>query len=129
MAFTLLLSLLLHFEISLACKYKFIHNASELIQFSNDVNSGTTYEGYTVYLVADINFNNALSKKFEPIGNFQGTFDGQGYVVRNLVIESSFRTTGLFGYLYGWVIIKNTVLDSSCSFTSSFTTSRVPIVL
>ena len=45
-----------------------IHNASELIQFSKDVSSGTSYSGTTVFLDADIDFSGGLSEQFEPIG-------------------------------------------------------------
>lgn len=120
---------LLLFDTSLAaCKYKFIHNASELIEFSNDVNSGTNYEGYTVYLVNDIDFTD-LSSQFNPIGCwdsddnyivFAGTFDGQGYVVSNLRISTSTtRSVGLFGASLGKTIIENVVIDSSCYFLNS----------
>lgn len=34
-----------------------IHNASEFVAFSNDVNSGTSYSEKTVLLGSDINFN------------------------------------------------------------------------
>ena len=46
-----------------------ISNANDLIEFSNNVNSGTSYEGTTVYLGSDIDFTDELSKQFEPIGN------------------------------------------------------------
>lgn len=121
--FSLFLSFLL-FETSIAsCKYKFIHNASELIEFSNEVNNGINYyKGYTVYLVADIDFSGFLNQ-FKPITYFIGTFDGQGYVINNLVIStSSSMTTGLFGNS-GGTISKNIVIDSTCYFASSFSSS------
>lgn len=132
MLFSTLSPLLFLFETSFAaCKYKFIHNASELIDFSNDVNSGTTYEGYTVYLVDDITFDEQLSKQFEPIGKeinnyFLGTFDGQGYAVSNLVVSlSSTNKIGIFGYSTG-ITIKNIIVDNSCSFSCSFQNTNTP---
>lgn len=110
------------------CKYKFIHDASELIEFSNDVNDGTNYASCTVYLAGDIVFDEELSKSFEPIGktdskNFIGTFDGQGYVIRNLTLSSSsYKYTALFGYSAG-TTIQNVVIDDSCSFSSYFYSS------
>ena len=60
-----------------------IHNADELITFSESVISGTSYSGTTVYLDSDIDFTPSLSQQFEPIGNssyyFKRTFDGQGH--------------------------------------------------
>ena len=103
-----------------------IHNASELISFSNNVNSGTNYSGTTVYLVSDIDFTPPLSQQFEPIGNasfkhFQGTFDGQGHTINNLIFNSSTLYVGLFGNSKEGAIIKNVVLADSCSFVSSST--------
>lgn len=102
-----------------------IRSGQDLINFAKAVNAGTTYSGYTVLLDGDIEFNSTLSQQFVPIGkdtsnNFVGTFDGQGHVISNLVISSSLQNTGLFGYSNG-MTIKNTILDSSCSITSTFT--------
>ena len=88
-----------------------IENAEELIQLSNSVLSGESYSGTTVFLVADIDFTEDLSRQFKPIGNyekhFMGLFDGQGYMIRNLnVSSSSFNYTGLFGYSSGITIRK-----------------------
>ena len=98
-----------------------IASADDLIEFKGNVNSGTNYSGTTVLLNSDIDFT---GKTFEPIGNdsnyFLGTFDGQGHVISNLVMNSSsLQYVGLFGYSKG-LTIKNVVLDSSCSITSSF---------
>ena len=102
-----------------------INNASDLIQFSKDVNSGTSYSGTTVFLDDDIDFFDGLSDKFEIIGKsssncFQGIFDGQGHTISNLAINSSSSVyVGLFGFSSGGTI-RNAVLDSSCSVVSSF---------
>ena len=65
-----------------------INNTSELIQLSKNANSGTSYNGTTVFLDAEIDFSGGLSEQFEPIGKssnyFQGTFDGQGHTISNL---------------------------------------------
>lgn len=101
-----------------------IHNARELIEFSNSVNSGTSYSGTTVYLDTDIDFNDEPPTNFTPIGktsgnNFRGTFDGQGHVISNLKIVSTIQYTGLFGHAYG-LTIRNFVLDKMCSVTSLY---------
>ena len=100
-----------------------IYNASDLIEFSNDVNSGTSYGGSTVLLADDIDFS-GLSDKFSPIGNsefilFRGMFDGQGHTVSNLAVNSSFQFVGLFGCTNG-TSFKNVVVDSSCSIMSTY---------
>ena len=104
-----------------------IHNAEELINFSKSVNKGTNYSGTTVYLGSDIDFAPSLSQQFEPTGNstkyFQGIFDGQGHIIRNLALNSSSEYVGLFGYSKE-ATIKNVVLDSSCSFTNSYRTGN-----
>ena len=106
-----------------------INNASGLIEFSKNVNSGTSFKGTTVFLDADIDFSGGLSEQqFEPIGKsdsntFQGTFNGQGHTISNLAMNfSSSWYVGLFGYSYG-ATIRNVVLDSSCSVLSSYSDS------
>ena len=79
-----------------------IKNASDFIQFSKNVNSGTNYKGTTVFLDADIDFSGSLSEQFEHIGKgssnyFQGTFNGQRHTISNLAINSSLQYVGLFG--------------------------------
>lgn len=99
-----LLALFLLLEQGIFCKELRIENANELISFSNDVNNGKKYTGTTVFLDSDIVFTDELSQTFDPIGKaspnyFAGFFNGQGYVISNLVINSDSRYTGLFGYL------------------------------
>lgn len=106
-----------------------IHSVSELIQFSNDVNNGTSYNGTTVYLDSDIDFSEEFSQQFDPIGNnsndvFRGSFDGQGHVVSNLKMSSRSDYSGLFGCADG-AIIRNIVIDGSCSFTSAYGLSEL----
>ena len=85
------------------------------------MNRGTNYFGTTVFLDSDLSL---AGKSFEPIGidskYFNGTFDGQGYVISNLAMNFSLQYVGLFGYSRGHTI-KNVVIDYSCSFASSFT--------
>ena len=107
-----------------------IHNAEELINFSKSVSSGTSYSGSTVYLDSDIDFT-PLSREFQPIGknetlSFQGIFDGQGHIISNLALNLSSVYVGLFGYTAG-ATIKNVVLDDSCSFTNSYSSSNPTI--
>ena len=67
-----------------ALSYEYhITTENEFIQLSKNVSSGTSYNGATVFLDADIDFSGGLSERFEPIGMnwpyyFQGIFDGQG---------------------------------------------------
>ena len=102
-----------------------ISSASGLTQFSNNVNSGSTYYGTTVLLDADVDLSGYF---FYPIGKttsyyFRGTFDGQGYTISNLRISSSYQFMGLFGYTRGSTT-RNVVLDSSCYVSSSYSSSN-----
>ena len=98
-----------------------IKNVDDFIQFRDNVSSGTNYSGTTVFLDTDLSL---AGKTFEPIGTsnancFIGTFDGQGHAISNLAItSSSSQYVGLFGYSTG-LTIRNVILDSSCSVTST----------
>ena len=98
-----------------------IANAEQLFAFANDVNvNGNSYSGKTVVLTADIDLENAL---WTPIGQtgateFKGTFDGQGYTIKNLNIDSSAQigehySSGLFGWAESGVTIKNVNVDGA----------------
>ena len=52
------------------------------------------------------------SKEGATISLFAGTFDGQGYVIKNLrITDSTYQYNGLFGYVTGW--IKNVGLEAT----------------
>lgn len=91
-----------------------IANAIDLQEFSMAVNAG--YTDITAHMTADINMEGI---GLEPIGTeknlFSGTFDGQGHVISNMVIETPNATAvGLFGNITSPAAIKNLVLDSTC---------------
>ena len=96
-----------------------IKNVDEFIEFKDKVNSGKNYSGTTVFLESDLSL---AGKTFESIEDFSGVFDGQGHVISNLEMTSTSQFVGLFGSSSG-IIIKNVVLDSSCSITSSYSGS------
>ena len=101
-----------------------INDAEGLIAFSNDVNSGiSSYFGTTVILGNDIVFTEEFSKQSNPIGprslnSFNGTFDGQGHVIRGLSLNSSNPMVGLFGYSCGSAV-RNVIMDSTSSVKAS----------
>lgn len=105
-----------------------VYNASDLIQLSNDVSSGTSYGGTTVLLGDDIDFA-GCSDELNPIGfnesaKFRGAFDGQGHTINNLAMNSSLQFVGLFGAING-TSFRNVVVDSSCSFLSTHNFSEL----
>ncbi|MBO4840131.1 MAG: hypothetical protein J5524_03415 [Bacteroidaceae bacterium] len=74
-------------------------------------------------LVNDIDFLN-IENLHSPIGpnaanKFNGTFDGQGYRIKNMIIERPADTNvGFFGWLRGNnanTTVKNLIIDKSCS--------------
>ena len=101
----------------------FIADAKGMENFQRNVNSkGETYAGITVMLSADIDMNEAYYATWTPIGQtgatqFMGTFDGHGYTISNLKINSSSKTgahysTGLFGWL-NKATVKNVNVDNA----------------
>lgn len=84
---------------------------------------GETFKGETVLLDDDIDLNN---EPWTPIGQtgsteFKGVFDGQGYTIKNLYIDSTAETgahysSGLFGWLENHgdgIVIKNVNVDGA----------------
>ena len=97
-----------------------IGTASELEWFAEQVNSGTTT--INALLTADITCNAETS--YGTIGNsskpYKGTFDGGGHrIINRNVNTGTSNGAGFFGYLNGGALIKNLILDSSCSFTGN----------
>lgn len=94
----------------------YIYNLDDLKTFRDTVNSGGAYAGETVYLAADIDL---LGAEWMPIGTsdhqFQGTFDGQGHTIRNLVITGYNSYVGLFGYTAEGAVRDLTVENASVS--------------
>ena len=72
-------------------------------------------------LMNDIDFTGV--KDYEPIGGlwgqgntrYAGTFDGQGFSIKNLVINLEKNEVGVFGVVADGAVIKNFTLDGSCS--------------
>jgi len=93
-----------------------IRNLSQLKAFRDAVNSGTTYEGVTIKLAANIDLG---GEEWTPIGNstnkFQGTFDGDNHIISNLAITGSNSDVGLFGYTTGGEIKDLTIHNALVS--------------
>jgi hypothetical protein len=108
-----------------------ITTARQLKEFSQLVNSGTTFKGKIIKLGNNIQLNDttgwrkwdsaavAVRETWVPIGtvkaSFKGTFDGQGYAVSGLYIHSGTEGfyQGLFGCLEG-ATIRNLGITASC---------------
>lgn len=106
-----------------------IWTKAQLIAFSNAVNTGTTYSGQTVKLMADITIVSTPEDEWTPIGivddvnkSFQGTFDGQGYTI-TFNVSSNISVLGLFGYLGENATVQHLKVDGNITNTSSTLTS------
>ena len=109
----------------------YIKSIEDLVQLSNLVNKGTTFQDKTIELVNSLDFNNKnsyVSRKvddslisgegFTPIGNsskvnFQGTFNGNDNTIKDIYInrpETSY--IGLFGHI-SYATIKDLNIDAT----------------
>lgn len=111
-----------------------IRTAEELVAFASDVNAMTGAEKMKVFLMNDIDMKDVTA--WTPIGNgkfvgsvsggnkhvstyegaaFMGTFDGQGYSIRNLKLVADLSADqtayGLFGVLDG-ATVKNLTIGA-----------------
>ena len=91
---------------------------SELAWLADQVNGVTraaanTFQGQTFKLTQDIDLG---FNEWTPIGNntnkFQGTFDGQGHKIANLLITGNNSYVGLFGFTTGGEI-KDLVVENA----------------
>ena len=94
-----------------------IYTKDQLDMLAQRVNDGTSnYSGKYFKLGANIAYNKSTENNFTPIGKnnygFYGTFDGQGYTISGININSGSAEKGIFGYVDGTV--KNLVV-SNCS--------------
>lgn len=101
--------------------HEFIGSSESLFAFAKSVNEGADkWNGQKIVLVADIDLENAA---WTPIGQtgttqFMGTFDGNGYTISNLNIDSSAQTgahysSGLFGWLNKATVKNLTIKDAT----------------
>ncbi len=102
-----------------------ITTAEELFAFAKAVNEeGKNFLGQTIELGANIDLQN---QDWEPIGQtgattFKGVFDGKGYTISNLNVDSGAEeganyASGLFGWIESHgnehITIKNVIIDGA----------------
>ena len=90
-----------------------ITSGSELAWLAQEVNAGRG-ASYNAVLCNDIDLGN---ENWTPIGksssySYKGTFDGQGYEIKNLKIDSTSSNQALFGYVNGGTVKNLTVSGS-----------------
>jgi hypothetical protein len=72
--------------------------------------AGASFEGKTIKLENDLDFT-YFNDAINPIKNFKGSFDGQGFTIKNLKINSDAQFVGLFASLQAGQTIQNLTLQ------------------
>ena len=95
-------------------------SAADVEWFAAMVNDAhlTTINGM---LTADIDYQGVLNAH-TPIGlnttfKYNGTFDGQGHRIKNMIIDATSNFQGFFGIIRGATVIRNLIIDSTCEVT------------
>ena len=114
-----------------------ISTADELKAFRDNVNSGNTYEDWYVYLANNITLD--INEEWEPIGYypmesttptdednkpFKGIFDGNGYVVDGIYINTTDKVQGLFGLVNNGKVL-NLGIGKNCNITGGISTGAI----
>ena len=90
-----------------------LYTHGELAGLAKLVNEGNGFKNKTIKLGADIDLENLA---WTPIGNgsngFNGTFDGNGHTIRNLVVHGE-TSVGLFGYALNGGNVKNLTVKNA----------------
>lgn len=104
-----------------------ISNLSELEKLASDVNKGNRFDGVHFKLAEDIDmsekYNSQTGISWTPIGNydnsFNGIFNGNGYTISGLYINSEEKFQGLFGYIGLPGMVKNIFVDGAVTASAS----------
>lgn len=108
--------------------YYQLANAGNVEWFAAQVNKGGDNMFLNAVLTADIDMSGV---KHTPIGNtegtkFNGTFDGQGHRIMNMIIGTSDPYQGFFGLLRGGgTTISNLIIDKSCRLAGGVRTGGI----
>lgn len=132
-----------------AVKYVYVDSVAAWKEFGGNLPGRGAFanatKGVTFYLIGDLDFEGTSAIIGECFTNgtttvsgnqFQGTFDGNGYTIKNLVVNNDIINSqsnaarvdticvGLFARLAGTATVKNLIIDSSCSFTQTNLTNN-----
>ncbi len=97
-----------------------ISTAQQLVDYANTVNSG--YGSTDAVLTADIDMTGitnfpGIGKDDSNLTRFHATFNGQGHRIKNLHMQGD--CVALFPVASDNTVIKNLIIDASCSFTGT----------
>lgn len=95
---------------------RYVTTAAELQSLANEINAGDSYAGITIYLMNNISLKNI--ENWSPIGKlaatpFQGTFDGQGFTIADMIQTNTAAYSGLFGYIGASGTVKNFIVENA----------------
>ena len=114
-----------------------IGTVDELKAFRDDVNSGNSYEGKYVYLTDNITLD--INEEWEPIGiylndattpdderniSFKGIFNGCGYEINGIYINTTEKVKGLFSFVTGGKIL-NLGIGENCNIQGGVGTAGI----
>ena len=92
-----------------------ISNAKDLAAFAKAVNKGedlSKWRNEKGHICLECDIDMAKMKKWTPIKEFKGTFDGKGFALLNWKTKQ-----GLFDLIAENAIVKNLRIDTSCAMT------------
>ena len=91
--------------------YYLISSAADCIAFANAINDGMIAPTSNAKLTTNIDLAGDANNQWTPIGTetnrYNGTFDGQGFTIKNLYYEKIVPNVGLFGVANSSAYIKN----------------------
>lgn len=91
----------------------YVEEQEDLEAIAEAVNGGNGLSGYTFYQQKDLTLEGEWIPIGTPASPFAGTYNGNGYKISGLTIDSTADHQGLFGVNSG--DIRNIVLDEDCS--------------
>ena len=102
--------------------YYLIGSAQDLQDFAVGINDGTIASDANAKLTANIDLNGSEDNQWTPIGTdanrYNGSFDGQGYTIKNLFFKQEVENIGLFGFSNNNAIIKNVRVEGFIDITN-----------
>ena len=98
-----------------------ISTAAHMETFAKDLNSGLIANDCSVVLTQDVDLKDITA--WTAIGTdskkFIGTFNGQGFRIKGMKLDSSKKEQGFFGVMGAGATVKNLIMDASCVIESN----------
>lgn len=100
----------------------FITNYDGLKEISKQAKNGDDFSNKIIYIIDDIDCGASFNiengelqngENFEPISNFNGILDGNGYSIKNLYIKTESSVIALISNINEQGTVKNLVIDNA----------------